>query len=224
MARHDSDAAESARRGREDVPPSEPDVPPSETAAGAHVAGETGAGRHATSRVETGTEPPTTALDAPGHTRETTDRDVEPGLEPEATGRDGDAVVADRRTEASEIRVHREPKTSAAAAFALVFGLSALLSGLSLLLAPVAVVLGLVAVLVGVAGRRMSVRPGVTGRSLATAGLVTGLLGLLLGVAVLAGAALFLNNPQRLDQLQRRIDQLQARLPGASAPASVPTR
>jgi hypothetical protein len=103
-------------------------------------------------------------------------------------------------------------KTSAAAAFALVFGLSALFCGLTGILAPVAVLFGIIGIILGVVGRKMALRPGVTGRGVATGGLVTAILGLLLGLAVIAGMAVYVNE-QGLDGLQDRIDNARDSLP-----------
>ncbi len=102
-------------------------------------------------------------------------------------------------------------KTSAAAVFALVFGLAALFCALTAILAPAAVVFSIL----GIAGMKMAKRPGVTGRGVALGGLITALLGLLLGGAVLAGAAVLVNDERRLNQLQGWIDDRRADLPSA---------
>jgi hypothetical protein len=117
---------------------------------------------------------------------------------------------ADRRDHVDTHVTHA--KTSAAATFALVFGLSALFCGLTGILAPVAVLFGIIGVILGIAGRKMALRPGVTGRSVATGGLVTAVLGLLLGLAVIAGMAVYVNE-QGLDGLQDRIDNARDSLP-----------
>lgn len=141
-------------------------------------------------------------------------------------GRDRDGDGVDDRTETHTItttrrgQAHAEleamgvkpAKTSAAAAFALVFGLSALFSGLTGVLAPLAVVLGVIALVLGIAGRKMGRRPGVTGRGVATGGLVTGVLGLLLGLVVLGGLAVYVQQ-NGLDSLQQRIDDARNNLP-----------
>lgn len=104
-------------------------------------------------------------------------------------------------------------KTSAAAAFALVFGLAALFCALTAILSPAAVVFGVIGLILGIVGIKMAGREGVTGKGVATGGLVTALLGLLLGGAVLAGAAALVNDERRLDQLQRQIDKLRDTAP-----------
>lgn len=121
---------------------------------------------------------------------------------------------ADERYE--ERRFVRPAKTSAAAAFALVFGVAALFTALTAILAPVAVVLGLVGLILGVAGIKMSRRVGVTGKGVAIGGLVTALLGLVLGAAVIAGAAVFVNDQQNLDRLQGWIDDARSEIPSGS--------
>jgi hypothetical protein len=155
------------------------------------------------------------------------DRTEHGGVTNRLHDRDGDGV--DDRTETRSITstrrgtAHAEleamgvkpAKTSAAAAFALVFGVSALFCGLTGILAPVAVVLGLIGLVLGVAGRKMGRRPGVTGRGVATGGLVTAVLGLLLGLAVIGGIAVYAQQ-NGLDALQNRIDDARSRLPSGS--------
>ena len=120
---------------------------------------------------------------------------------------DGAAVHEDRG------RKILPAKTSAAAAFALVFGVTALFSALTAILAPVAVLLGLIGIVLGVVALKMVKRPGVTGKGVAIGGLVTAVLGLLLGAAVIGGAAVVVNDDAQLDQIQERIDDLRADLP-----------
>lgn len=102
-------------------------------------------------------------------------------------------------------------KTSAAATFALVFGLSALFTALLALLAPLAVVFGLIGLVLGVVGMRMARQHGVTGRGVAIGGLVLSVLGLLLGILLTAGAAFFVTETG-LDDLQQRIQDIRADL------------
>lgn len=79
-------------------------------------------------------------------------------------------------TAASDVVVPVQAKTSAAAAFALVFGLSALITALLVVLSPVAVVFGLIAVVLGVVGigraraNQVTGQQVVTGRGLAIGG------------------------------------------------------
>ena len=104
-------------------------------------------------------------------------------------------------------------KTSAAAAFALVFGLAALFCALTAILSPAAVLFGIIGIVLGIVGLAMAKRPNVTGKGVAIGGLVTAVLGLLLGGAVLAGLGVLVNDEQRLDQLQNQVDDLRSDLP-----------
>ena len=108
------------------------------------------------------------------------------------------------------------PRTSAAAVFALVFGLLALLAALTGLLAPVAVVLGLVGLVLGVVGMKAGRNPFTTGRGTAIAGLVLSVVGLLIGIAALIGvASVVSSNSQILQQITRLLDGARAKVPGA---------
>ncbi len=107
----------------------------------------------------------------------------------------------------------RPAKTSAAAVFALVFGLAALFCALTGILSPAAVLFGLIGIVLGVVGLKMAKRVGVTGRGVAIGGLVTAVLGLLLGGAVLGGLAALVNDERQLDRLQNRIDDLRSQVP-----------
>lgn len=127
----------------------------------------------------------------------------------------GDQPVASAsrdRTDADDLR--RKPaKTSAAAAFALVFGLAALFCALTAILSPAAVLFGLIGLVLGIAGIKMAKRPGVTGKGVAIGGLVTAVLGLLLGAVVLGGLAAVVNDEAQLDRIQGYIDDARANLP-----------
>ena len=123
------------------------------------------------------------------------------------------------RNDVRERRVVEEPrrelkhKTSAAAVFALVFGLAALFCALTAILSPLAVLFGLIGLVLGIVGLGKARRPGVTGKGVAVGGLVMSLLGLLLGAAVIAGLSVLINDEARLDQLQSRLDDLRNDLP-----------
>ena len=62
----------------------------------------------------------------------------------------------------------RPAKTSAAAAFALVFGVSALLSVLTIIVGPLGIVLAIIGIILGIVGIRNARRVGVTGKGVAT--------------------------------------------------------
>ncbi len=136
----------------------------------------------------------------------------------DATGRMVGADHPDYREDAGDDYEDRRrvlpAKTSAAAAFALVFGLAALFCALTAILSPAAVVFAVIGIILGIVGMKMAKRPGVTGKGVAIGGLVTAVLGLLLGGAVLAGAAALVNDERRLDQLQQQIDKLRESAPG----------
>ena len=55
-----------------------------------------------------------------------------------------------------------------------------------------------------------------TGKGVAIGGLVTALLGLLLGAAVIAGAAVFVNDEQNLDRLEGWIEDVRNDLPSGN--------
>src|ERR671921_1422811 len=88
-------------------------------------------------------------------------------FDPQDGATEGKAVRVDReaRTPSPEVeqRVMTRPaKTSAAAAFGLVFGVAALLSVLTVILSPVGLVLGIIGLILGFVGIRMARRTGVT--------------------------------------------------------------
>ena len=104
-------------------------------------------------------------------------------------------------------------KTSAAAAFALVFGVSSLIAVLTVLFGPLAIVLSIIGIILGVVGIKNSKRVGVTGRGVAIGGLVLSVISLLLGVAMAAGLTFFLNNGQAVDRLEQQVENLKEQLP-----------
>lgn len=102
---------------------------------------------------------------------------------------------------------YKAAKTSAAAVFALVFGLSALFCALTFILSPVAVLFGLIGLILGIIGLKKAKLVGVTGKGVAIGGLVTAVLGLLLGGAIVAGSAAFLSDDGRVGELRTQIDE-----------------
>src|SRR5687767_15149742 len=127
----------------------------------------------------------------------------------DATGTHTGADVTSRMTGHAEPQVEqrivpartKSAKTSAAAVFGLVFGLAALFCALTGILAPAAILFGVIGLVVSIVGLKMTKRLGVTGKGVALGGLLTSLLGLALGAAVLAGAAAVVNDEAQLDQL-----------------------
>lgn len=111
------------------------------------------------------------------------------------------------------VRGGKPAKTSAAAALALVFGLSALLATLTVLLTPLALVLSVIGLVLGVAGLKMAGRAFVTGKGLAVAGLVMSVLALLLSLTVVVGVSTFLNDQGAVDRLEQRVEGLRDQLP-----------
>ena len=124
---------------------------------------------------------------------------------------------AGRRTESGSIttdeRYGHEAKTSAAATFGLVFGLSALICVLSVVLVPVGIVLGIVGLVVSVVGMVMGKKPFVTGRKLAVGGLVLSGLALLLSGLLALGVTFFLNDSSAVDRLDQQVSDLRDQLP-----------
>jgi hypothetical protein len=163
------------------------------------------------------------------HRSDSTDTDTRPRhgrADTPASGTHAGADVHDRMTGTSTVvGTHRQDevehrykpaKTSAAAAFALVFGLAALFCALTAILAPAAVLFGIIGIVLGIAGLKMAKRVGVTGKGVALGGLITAILGLLLGGAVLAGAAVLVNSESGLNRLQTQLEKLQNNAPSPS--------
>lgn len=140
---------------------------------------------------------------------------VERRLEPQPVQR----VEPERAAVGSDDRYDRAPetprkhKTSAAAVFSLVFGLASVFLIVTLLGAPIAILFGVVALVLGVIGISMSGRPGVTGRGVAIGGIVLGLLGLLLGIGILAGLASFLLNEANIGRIESQIENIRQEIP-----------
>ncbi len=107
----------------------------------------------------------------------------------------------------------RPAKTSAAAAFALVFGVSAIITVLTVILGPVAIVLAIIGIILGIIGIRNSKRVGVTGKGVAIGGLVLSVVALLLGVALAAGITFYLNDEQAVNRLEQQVENLRDQLP-----------
>lgn len=126
-------------------------------------------------------------------------------------------VVTPTRHSDDDVEHRTKPaKTSAAAAFALVFGLAALFCALTAILAPAAVLFGITGIVLGIVGMKKGKLVGVTGKGVALGGLITAILGLLLGGAVLAGAAVLVNSESGLNRLQTQIENLQNKAPSPS--------
>jgi hypothetical protein len=137
--------------------------------------------------------------------------DAPPPAAPPADQRVAPAPAGDRDVIVEERRPVEErvpAKTSAAAAFALVFGLSALICAIAVISAPVAVLFGIIAIILGIVGRGRANREWhVTGGGVALSGIILGVLGLLLGGLIIAGVATFLSDPELQREVQQRIEQ-----------------
>ncbi|SCL70198.1 hypothetical protein GA0070606_5322 [Micromonospora citrea] len=115
-------------------------------------------------------------------------------------------------TRSAERGAGTSAKTSAAAAFALVFGVAALISVLTVILSWIGLLLGIIGVILGIVGLRMAGRPGVTGRGVAIGGLVLSALAVLIGLAFAAGVTTVLNDEGAVDRIQREVDDLRDKL------------
>ncbi len=135
----------------------------------------------------------------------------------DATHRGGaeDADVGDRgRSVQVEQRVVTKPaRTSVAAVFALVFGVVAVFSVLTVILSPLGLVLGVIGLILGVVGLRMARRPGITGKGVASGGVVLSVVAVLVAVAFAVGVVTFLNNQSAVDRLQHQVQNLREKLP-----------
>jgi len=135
----------------------------------------------------------------------------------DATRRGGaeDADVGDRgRSVQVEQRVVTKPaRTSVAAVFALVFGVVAVFSVLTVILSPLGLVLGVIGLILGVVGLRMARRPGITGKGVASGGVVLSVVAVLVAVAFAVGVVTFLNNQSAVDRLQHQVQNLRDKLP-----------
>jgi hypothetical protein len=101
-----------------------------------------------------------------------------------------------------------EGNGTAIAAF--VLGLLALVLTFTVALAPVAVIFGLLGLFMGIKGRGNAKRHGGLHKGLATSGLLTGLLALLLvAAATFAGLQLLNNNPQLREDVGNVIEDAQ---------------
>ncbi|QYA99959.1 DUF4190 domain-containing protein (plasmid) [Rhodococcus sp. USK10] len=133
-------------------------------------------------------------------------RRVEPGVD--------DRPVDDRPVAVEEQRVVTKPaRTSAAAAFALAFGVAAFVCVLIVILSPVGLVLGIVGLVLGVFGLRAARRVGITGKGVAIAGLVLSALAIVISIAFAAGMVTVLNNDSAVDRIEQQLDQMRDKLP-----------
>lgn len=128
----------------------------------------------------------------------------------------GTKPTEERSWAVSAHKANAPVKTSAAAAFALVFGAIALMCVLTGVLAPLAVVFGIVGIVLGVIGRKKGAQELRTGKGVATAGLIMSIIALLLAVAAAVGAVTVLVNPGLLDPVQQWFTNLVNQVPTGS--------
>ena len=113
-----------------------------------------------------------------------------------------------------EQRVITKPaRTSVAAVFALVFGVAAVFSVLTVILSPLGLVLGVIGLILGVVGLRMARRPGITGKGVASGGVVLSVVAVLVAIAFAVGVVTVLNNQSAVDRLQHQVQNLRDKLP-----------
>ncbi len=135
------------------------------------------------------------------------------GTLPRAGAKDEDLGGRGRGVEVEQRAVTKPARTSAAAVFALIFGVLALFSVLIVILAPVGLIFGVIGLILGVVGLRRARRPGITGKGVAAGGLVLSVVAVLLAVAFAVGVVTVLNNQSAVDRLQHQVQNLRDKLP-----------
>jgi len=118
-----------------------------------------------------------------------------------------------RGVEVEQRAVTKPARTSAAAVFALIFGVLALFSVLIVILAPVGLAFGVIGLILGVVGLRRARRPGITGKGVAAGGLVLSVVAVLVAIAFAVGVVTVLNNQSAVDRLQHQVQNLRDKLP-----------
>lgn len=104
-------------------------------------------------------------------------------------------------------------KTSAAAVFALIFGLLGFFGVLSILFSPIALPLAVLGLILGIVGIKKTKDPQTTGKVLAIIGLVLSVLALLLVVAGLIGGFALLNDPGVIGWMEDQLATARENLP-----------
>lgn len=110
----------------------------------------------------------------------------------------------------------RPARTSTAATFGLIFGLTALLATLTVILVPLGIVLSIVGLFLGVLGFRHARRPGITGRTIAISGTLLSIVALILGIVLVSGAITALNNERAVNWMENQVQDLRNNLPTQS--------
>lgn len=124
-----------------------------------------------------------------------------PVTDPNVAGPGSEHRVYEERT------VVKPARTSAAAAFALVFAVAALVTVLTVVFGPVGMVLGIIGLGLGVVGIATSRKPGITGRGVALGAIVLSVVAILLGGAGMLGIQTILNDEAALDRVEQQIER-----------------
>ena len=104
-------------------------------------------------------------------------------------------------------------KTSTAAVFALILGLTALYAVLTVLLSPIGLVLSIVGLVLGIIGFRATRTMGVTGKGVAITGIVLSVVALVGSLIIAAGVTFFLNDEDAVQRLENGVEDLRDDLP-----------
>lgn len=104
-------------------------------------------------------------------------------------------------------------RTSAAAVFALIFGLLAFFGVLSILFSPIGLPLAILGLILGIVGITRTKDPQTTGKVLAVVGLVLSVLALLLILAAVIGSFALLDDPGVIGWLEDQLAKAKENLP-----------
>ena len=119
---------------------------------------------------------------------------------------------AERENVVEEHRI-KPAKTSTAAVFSLICGLTAVYAVLTVLLSPIGMVLSIVGLLLGYFGIRAARTMGVTGKGVAFGGIVLSLIGLVGSIVIAAGVTFFLNDEDAVQRFENSVEDLRDDLP-----------
>lgn len=130
----------------------------------------------------------------------------------DTTSREASDHRASRSGRVDEHRI-KPAKTSTAAVFALIFGLSAVYAVLTVLLSPVGLILALIGLVLAFVGFKATKQVGVTGKGVAVAGLVLSAIALIGAVIIAAGVTTFLNDDEAVQRFENGVQDLRDDLP-----------
>lgn len=123
-----------------------------------------------------------------------------------------------------ERTVVKPARTSAAAAFALVFAVAAVVTVLTVVFGPVGVVLGIIGLGLGVVGIAASRKPGITGRGVALGAIVLSIVAILGGGAAMLGVQTILNDQSALDRMEQQVQRWRDQISGLDVNVDVNQR